>query len=46
VDPVDPDPDPEQRYKKNANILDWYYIHKIVSEYTKSIFACTENTLK
>ncbi len=29
-----------------TTILEWFTIHEVVSEYVKSIFACTENTLE
>ncbi len=33
-------------YTEITAILGWFYIYKVVSEYTKSILACMENTLK
>ncbi len=29
-----------------TTILEWFTIYEVVSEYVKSIFACTENTLE
>ncbi len=33
-------------YTEIPEILEWFYIHKVVYEYAKSFLACMENTLK